>query len=43
LKVISPLSAANSAEKKLLEAAIKGLKTNIDKGVEFALSSGAKL
>jgi len=41
LKVINPLSSANSAEKKLLEAAIKGLKVNIDKGVEFAKSSGA--
>jgi malate dehydrogenase len=29
------LSSANDYEKKLIEAAIKGLKGNIDKGVDF--------
>jgi malate dehydrogenase len=29
------LESANETEKKLLEVAIKGLKTNIEKGVDF--------
>lgn len=34
-KATNPLSNANEYEKKLIEAAIKGLKGNIEKGVEF--------
>jgi len=41
-KAINVLSKANSYEKKLLEEAIKGLKTNIETGVNFA-TQGSKL
>jgi len=36
VKAIDPLSAASPAEKELLKVAMEGLKTNIDKGIEFA-------
>jgi len=39
----NPLSSASSHEKKLLEAAIAGLKTNVEKGVEFVLNPPPKL
>ncbi|RPB05781.1 malate dehydrogenase [Choiromyces venosus 120613-1] len=42
-KATNPFGLINEAEKKLLEVAIKGLKTNIDKGVEFASAEPAKL
>jgi len=42
VKAVNLLSSATSYENKLLEAAIKGLKTNIDKGVEFARAPEAK-
>ncbi|PUU80566.1 malate dehydrogenase, NAD-dependent [Tuber borchii] len=42
-KATNPLGSINEDEKKLLEVAIKGLKTNIDKGVEFASAEPAKL
>lgn len=41
-KATNPLGSINEDEKKLLEVAIKGLKTNIDKGVEFASAEPAK-
>jgi malate dehydrogenase len=34
-KATNPLTGANEYEKKLIDAAIKGLKGNIDKGIEF--------
>lgn len=36
------VSKANDYEKKLLEVAYKGLKTNIDKGVEFVVNPPPK-
>ncbi|KAF8249447.1 malate dehydrogenase, NAD-dependent [Wilcoxina mikolae CBS 423.85] len=39
LKATNPLTKASPEEKKLLEAAISGLKGNIAKGVEFVQSS----
>jgi len=43
-KAINPLSSITDEEKKLLEAAVKGLKGNIVKGVEFvATADAAKL
>ncbi|KAF1948723.1 malate dehydrogenase-like protein [Byssothecium circinans] len=41
-KAIDVVSKANDAEKKLLEAAYAGLKTNISKGVEFIASPPQK-
>ena len=40
-KIHNVLPSANDYEKKLLDEAIKGLKTNIKAGVEFA-TGGAK-
>ncbi|PWW80351.1 malate dehydrogenase [Tuber magnatum] len=42
-KATNPLGSINEREKELLEVAIKGLKSNIDKGVEFASAEPAKL
>lgn len=36
------MSSANDYEKKLLEACYKGLKGNIEKGIEFVKSSAPK-
>ncbi|KAL4989057.1 lactate/malate dehydrogenase [Aspergillus falconensis] len=41
-KAVNILDSVTEAEKKLLETAIKGLKGNIDKGVEFAQSPPPK-
>jgi malate dehydrogenase len=38
-KATNPLSSANDYEKKLIEAAIKGLKGNIEKGVQFVTNA----
>ena len=38
LKAIDVVSGANDYEKKLLEACYKGLKGNIEKGIDFANS-----
>lgn len=35
-KVTNPLAGITEKEKALVEVAIKGLKTNIEKGVQFA-------
>ncbi|KAF8471942.1 malate dehydrogenase [Kalaharituber pfeilii] len=40
-KAQNPLGSINDHEKKLLEVALKGLKTNIVKGVEFVASADA--
>ncbi|KAK7523974.1 malate dehydrogenase, NAD-dependent [Phyllosticta citricarpa] len=42
-KAYNVVSSANDYEKKLLEAAYKGLKTNIDKGVDFVKNPPTKL
>jgi len=42
-KAINILSSADDQEKKLIEVAVKGLKTNIEKGIEFAKNPPAKL
>ncbi|EON66644.1 malate dehydrogenase, NAD-dependent [Coniosporium apollinis CBS 100218] len=41
-KAHNVVSSANDYEKKLLEACYKGLKGNIEKGIEFVKSSAAK-
>ncbi|KAB2576975.1 malate dehydrogenase [Lasiodiplodia theobromae] len=41
-RIIDVVSKANDYEKKLLEVAYKGLKTNIDKGVEFVVNPPPK-
>jgi malate dehydrogenase len=41
-KAHDPLSSANDYEKKLLEAAVAGLKGNIEKGVQFVLNPPPK-
>lgn len=43
LKVYNPLPNINDYEKKLLEAAVKGLKGNIEKGVDFIVNAESKL
>lgn len=42
VKATNPLTSINDAEKKLLEAAITGLKGNIEKGVQFIVDPPSK-